>query len=1002
MMKHLLTVAVIWLLSMPTVLANSFEFRYHGESLADGAMVTIAAEENDFEELACETNPSDDPNNGLILQLISGTNAQGSITLTILENTLDASLQWCVGTSCMPFNGKTTETKDFNITNGVLQAHFDALNIQNEGHLLATLTATIGGETHSVKIKFTNGEQGGDEDGLWWGYFTDGDVNADNFGDYGVNAQADYEAAIKIAKADPIMGKATVKAVRIWLNETTIPKITSLKVWKNKNLKVNANGVSYCQTVDLSTLKAGANDIYLNTPFSINDSIMYIGFTMTLNGQDNPIMCGGEYETNSFWFRATATGESSWHQVTDHGKLAFQVFGEGIHIPQNCAIVNTKNLGVNYYQVGDEAIIPITIKNKGSNPISSVSYTITTDNDPATTSPEITVPMNDVPFGNVETINVSFDTSEAVRSTKTFTITKVNGVENEASANDCVANGEFVIMQFLFKRVPVVEEFTGTWCGWCPRGFVGMEMAHEQYGDNVVLIAAHNGDPMVIADYNPIMNTVGGFPNSRVDRGDDVDPNPDYLTSAINQSLQECPNGMVTVTAKWNDENQTKIDIETDSKFAFAQENANYGVAIVLTNDGLSGTGSSWAQANYYSGQTSAPSYMSFWVNAGSSVSGVTYNHVAVAAWNILNGFNGSVNTSFEAGESMKFNYLADISSKGVIQDKSKLKVIALLIDRATGKIINAGQTTIKPFGTEVPSEFYLVGTFNEWNTTEEGGRLVFAATDEDGVYETEGTLVDDAEFKVITPNGDGWIWYGGVDETGAGYFLINSDLLNVPLTMVDGSNFHMEHGGKFKFRINANDMTLTVIPETIPAKTGDVNGDGSVNAADVTALYNFILNGDETYLSTSDVNNDGAVNAGDVTAVYNIILGNVGPSENVYVLGEVNGNTWGAATGVKMNTVDGKIFTVQVTTTTFGDYSTSYFALTKALASDNDNWDEIVDKRFGPTSDQPNFVISDSVLGQEIPLVTTNWKAFEAPTGNVYNLTVDLEHMTIVITKVN
>ena len=54
----------------------------------------------------------------------------------------------------------------------------------------------------------------------------------------------------------------------------------------------------------------------------------------------------------------------------------------------------------------------------------------------------------------------------------------------------------------------------------------------------------------------------------------------------------------------------------------------------------------------------------------------------------------------------------------------------------------------------------------------------------------------------------------------------------------------------------------------------GDVNCDGSVNAADVTALYNFILNGDKTYLSTSDVNNDDAVNAGDVTAVYNIILG--------------------------------------------------------------------------------------------------------------------------------
>ena len=53
----------------------------------------------------------------------------------------------------------------------------------------------------------------------------------------------------------------------------------------------------------------------------------------------------------------------------------------------------------------------------------------------------------------------------------------------------------------------------------------------------------------------------------------------------------------------------------------------------------------------------------------------------------------------------------------------------------------------------------------------------------------------------------------------------------------------------------------------------GDVNQDGSVNAADVTALYNYILNGDQTYNATSDVNGDGAINAGDVTAVYNIIL---------------------------------------------------------------------------------------------------------------------------------
>ena len=67
----------------------------------------------------------------------------------------------------------------------------------------------------------------------------------------------------------------------------------------------------------------------------------------------------------------------------------------------------------------------------------------------------------------------------------------------------------------------------------------------------------------------------------------------------------------------------------------------------------------------------------------------------------------------------------------------------------------------------------------------------------------------------------------------------------------------------------------------------GDVNCDGSINAADVTALYNYILNGDETYIATSDVNGDGAVNAGDVTAVYNIILGGSSPSDVKYTVSE-------------------------------------------------------------------------------------------------------------------
>ena len=57
-------------------------------------------------------------------------------------------------------------------------------------------------------------------------------------------------------------------------------------------------------------------------------------------------------------------------------------------------------------------------------------------------------------------------------------------------------------------------------------------------------------------------------------------------------------------------------------------------------------------------------------------------------------------------------------------------------------------------------------------------------------------------------------------------------------------------------------------------AVAGDVNGDGSVSASDITALYNYLLNGDMTFFETSDVNNDGAITSSDITAIYNILLG--------------------------------------------------------------------------------------------------------------------------------
>lgn len=57
-------------------------------------------------------------------------------------------------------------------------------------------------------------------------------------------------------------------------------------------------------------------------------------------------------------------------------------------------------------------------------------------------------------------------------------------------------------------------------------------------------------------------------------------------------------------------------------------------------------------------------------------------------------------------------------------------------------------------------------------------------------------------------------------------------------------------------------------------AISADVNHDGSVTSVDITAIYNYLLNGDTTFLSSSDVNHDGSININDITIIYNTILG--------------------------------------------------------------------------------------------------------------------------------
>ena len=143
-MLRLMVVAVCLLLSLFNVrssmcFAQSLQFYYHGEPIENNATITIEAEEDDFGTLCCETNPADDPQNGLTLHNLTAGSISGKAQITITKNTLtDKSMKWCMGGLCEIFT-ENKFTKDYSVpASGSVLTQFDVTPTQY-GELLATI-----------------------------------------------------------------------------------------------------------------------------------------------------------------------------------------------------------------------------------------------------------------------------------------------------------------------------------------------------------------------------------------------------------------------------------------------------------------------------------------------------------------------------------------------------------------------------------------------------------------------------------------------------------------------------------------------------------------------------------------------------------------------------------------------------------------------------------------------------------------------------------------------
>ena len=249
----------------------------------------------------------------------------------------------------------------------------------------------------------------------------------------------------------------------------------------------------------------------------------------------------------------------------------------------------------------------------------------------------------------------------------------LSGISDDQNACNNVATFAVRSIDVPRGKRYVVEEATGTWCPWCPRGEVFMNYMNETYSDLFIGIAVHNADPMVVAEYDDsFTSTAGftGFPTVWTERGDFIDPSGlegDFVTK-----VQEVSPVDMELSAEYNDDTrELKMNVNVE---ALSTVFPSAGIILVLTEDGVTGSAAAgYSQANNYAGGGSGEMGGFELLPNPVPASQMVYNHVARA---LVNGFQGEeFGAGMVSGDTRTFAYSFTLPETW---DAEKMHIVAL------------------------------------------------------------------------------------------------------------------------------------------------------------------------------------------------------------------------------------------------------------------------------------------------------------------------------------
>lgn len=237
----------------------------------------------------------------------------------------------------------------------------------------------------------------------------------------------------------------------------------------------------------------------------------------------------------------------------------------------------------------------------------------------------------------------------------------------------------FCLNAFGQKKQVLVENLSGTWCGFCPDAMVILEEAEKN--DRVISVSVHINDIMEISDGAVLGSefTGGGVPAFLIDRK--IHDNTTFVTYGLERDnimeslvkqLEEKPICSVDFTSFDYNPSNNLVSVELTAQFFQNYSEGNLRFNLFIIQKELLVNNRDYYQANFYNFQ---PDHM--FQNAGNPIKDYCHKNVLNKMLGGTWGSQGSIkSTNINAGEKLSFVYSFPLDTK---LDINNLSLIGLV-----------------------------------------------------------------------------------------------------------------------------------------------------------------------------------------------------------------------------------------------------------------------------------------------------------------------------------